>query len=162
MKKLLILLFSMFIVFFSSSIYADYKVIIIKPLSVPYDLSPNNYSNSPNNYSNSPNNYSNSPNNYSNSPNNYSNSPNNYSNGPSGLNRLVTKENYFVGYYVKKDNNMINFFNLNGERLGYLPAGNHTSSIFDSIKSKWCGTFGFSNGERVIGLVSNCYKFLLK
>ena len=152
----------MFILFFSSSIYADYKVVIIQESSVPYSLSPNKYSNSPNKYSNSPNKYSNSENKYSNSPNKYSNSPNKYSNGPSGSNSLVTEDNYYVGYYLQNNDGMINFFNSNGERLGYLPAGNHTASIFHSKQSKWCGTFGLINGERVIGLVSDCYYFLLK
>ncbi len=138
-------------------VYADIKIILIDDSGLPYSLSPSKYSNSPSKYSNSPSKYSNSESKYSNSPSKYSNSPSKYSNGPSGKNRLLADNNRYVGYYVFTDDDIINFFNSDGERIAFNPNLDETESLFHSSKSKWCGTFGSNGGERVLGLVASCY-----
>ena len=102
-------------------VYADIKIILIDDSGLPYSLSPSKYSNSPSKYSNSPSKYSNSESKYSNSPSKYSNSPSKYSNGPSGKNRLLADNNRYVGYYVFTDDDIINFFNSDGERIAFNP-----------------------------------------
>jgi len=58
-----------------------------------------------------------SPNNWNNSPSNWDNSSNKY-----GNDRLMRDESGNVtGYAVPKSDGGVNFYNLNGERKGYLP-----------------------------------------
>lgn len=149
--------FLSFCFLFAKISLADYLVILIDETSVPYSLSQNKYSNSPNKYSNSHNKYSNSSDKYSNSPNKYSNSPNKYSNGASGKNRLITKDSFYVGYYTITDDDVINLYNSDGERIAFNPNLDETQSLFHSSKEKWCGTFGSVDRKRVIGLVPSCY-----
>ncbi|GEM20831.1 hypothetical protein [Nitrosococcus oceani] len=86
--------------------HADLMVSFIDESRLPYDFSPSNYDNSSSNYDNSVSNYDNSPS-------NYDNSFSNYDNGANGENRLLMKEGsklYRVGYYVRADNGVTNFF----------------------------------------------------
>jgi hypothetical protein len=82
------------------------------------NASASDYNSSPNNYNNSPNNYDNSPNNYNNSPNNYENSPNKYGN------KRIIRDNDGnpSGYAVPKSDGGINYFDMDGNRIGYQPA----------------------------------------
>ena len=76
------------------------------------------YRSSPNNYQNSSNNYENRSENYNNSPNNYDNSPKKY-----GNDRII-RDNHGnpQAYAVPKNDGGVNFFDMNGNRIGYLPA----------------------------------------
>ena len=68
-------------------------------------------------WNSSPSNWDNSSNNWNNSPSNWDNSPNKY-----GNDRLMRDESGNVtGYAVPKSDGGVNFYNLNGERKGYLP-----------------------------------------
>jgi len=75
------------------------------------------WNSSPSNWENSPSNWNNSPSNWNNSPSNWDNSPSKY-----GNDRLMRDESGNVsGYAVPKSDGGVNFYNLNGERKGYLP-----------------------------------------
>lgn len=138
---------------------ADMQVILIDEQSLPYNLSPSNYNNSPSNYSNSSANYENSEANYTNSPANYSNSSANYQNSLNGNRRIINDKNEFIGYYVFTENNRMNVFNAAGKRIGYVPGGGNTSSVFS--ENAWCGTLGENNGRTVLGLSVACYRRFL-
>ncbi|MDA0670601.1 MAG: hypothetical protein O3A03_04575 [Proteobacteria bacterium] len=75
------------------------------------------WENSPNNWDNSPNNWENSPNNWENNPNNWENSPNNWDSD------RVIRDNSGnpTGYAVPNSNGVINIYNLDGNREGYVP-----------------------------------------
>jgi len=135
---------------------ADMTAIIIDENGLPFDLSPSNYTNSPANYDNSPENYDNSDANYDNSPANYNNSPANYENGINGKQRIISEDNEFLGYYVFTSNNRMNLFDASGNRIGYIPGGGHTNSVFS--ESGWCGTLGENNGQTVLGFTKDCYR----
>ncbi len=78
----------------------------------------NDWNSNPNNWRNSENNWENSSNNWNNSPNNWDNSPNRY-----GNERILRDaEGNAAGYAVPKDDGGVNFFDLQGNRKGYLPA----------------------------------------
>jgi hypothetical protein len=68
-------------------------------------------------WENSPNNWDNSPNNWENSPNNWENSPNNWDSD------RVIRDNSGnpTGYAVPNSNGVINIYNLDGNREGYVP-----------------------------------------
>ena len=72
---------------------------------------------SPNNWDNSINNWENSPNNWDNSPNNWENSPNNWNSD------RIIRDNFgnAKGYAVPNSNGVINIYDLNGNRDGYVP-----------------------------------------
>lgn len=162
MKKFLLslVLASFFSVSVISPSWADIRAIIINENSLPYNLSPSNYDNSPSNYDNSSSNYDNSVSNYHNSPSNYDNSSSNYDNGSNGDRRIISEDNKFLGYYVFGADGIINFYSAGGERVGYIPSGGHTQSIFS--ESGWCGTMGEQQGRTVLGLTQSCfYRFLL-
>lgn len=77
----------------------------------PYQASPYNYKNSEFNYNNSPYNYKNSPYNYKNSEYNM-NSPN----------RIYDNSGNAAGYVTKTPDGVTNYFDFEGNRLGYSPA----------------------------------------
>jgi hypothetical protein len=139
----------------STPSFADLLVIPINEKALPYELSSSNYSNSPSNYDNSSANYDNSDSNYDNSPSNYDNSPSNNDNGLSGRKRLYTSDNKMIGYYVFSSHGVLNLYNSGG-RVGYMPKGGKTQSIFTSKGNEWCGTTGQQNGQTVIGMTSSC------
>ena len=68
-------------------------------------------------WENSHNNWDNSPNNWENSPNNWENSPNNWDSD------RVIRDNSGnpTGYAVPNSNGVINIYNLDGNREGYVP-----------------------------------------
>lgn len=68
-------------------------------------------------WENSPNNWDNSPNNWENSRNNWENSPNNWDSD------RVIRDNSGnpTGYAVPNSNGVINIYNLDGNREGYVP-----------------------------------------
>ena len=122
--------------FLTPQVFADYKIILINKSALPFSLSPSNFSNSPSNFSNS---------------------RSNFSNGPSGNRRLLQENGRYAGYYVPNGNNLINFFNSNGERIAFNPNLDKTKSLFISEETGWCGTFTSFNGENIIGLIPDCY-----
>jgi len=134
---------------------ADLRVIRISKDGLPYDISPNNYTNSPSNYDNSSSNYDNSSSNYDNSPSNYDNSSSNYDNRLSGDRKLLGPSGRPIGYYVFSKKGVLNFYNRSG-RLAYMPSGGKTQSIFASSGSEWCGTIGQIDGEAVVGMTPSC------
>lgn len=156
--RLIILL----ILFIATPAYADLMVSFIKESSLPYEFSPNNYDNSPSNYDNSVSNYDNSPSNYDNSESNYDNSSSNYNNGPNGDNRLLLDERcklYRVGYYVRADNGVINFFSTKGKRLFYNPGKG--SGVFHGKKGFFCGVLARIDNEYQLVLTEKGQQVLL-
>lgn len=132
---------------------ADILIVAVNETALPYSLSPKNYDNSPRNYSNSVRNYSNSPRNYKNSPRNYANSPRNNRNGQNGIQRLLAngKEGeYYAGYYVFRDDGLINFYAPDGNRLFYSPA--HTGAIYHGENGEFCGTIASLDDQIVLAL----------
>lgn len=76
------------------------------------------WNSSPYNWNNSPNNWENSSNNWKNSPNNYNNSEIKY-----GNERIIRDgSGNSKGYAVPKSDGGVNFYDVNGNRTGYLPA----------------------------------------
>lgn len=124
---------------------ADITAFAIDASSLPYHFGPSKYNNSPVNYDNSPS--------------KYYNSPYNYNNGPNGENRVIY-DGSFLGYYVYSVSGVLNFFNASGARIGIIPSGGHTQSIFSG--DSWCGTLGEKNGGPIVALTQACYyRFLL-
>lgn len=120
--------------------HADLIVTFIDESRLPYKLSPNNYDNSSSNYDNSVSNYDNSPSNYDNSESNYDNSSSNYDNGVGGDSRLLMKDGerlYRVGYFVKADKGVTNFFSISGKRIFYNPRNGF--GVFHGEKGFFCG-----------------------
>lgn len=147
---------------FSPLAHADLKVAFINESMLPYDLSPNNYDNSSNNYDNSINNYDNSPNNYANSESNYENSSSNFNNGVNGYNRLLVKDGsklYRVGYFVKAENGVTNFFSSTGKRIFYSPK--KSVGIFHGTKGFFCGVLARVASEYQLALTGVGKKTLL-
>lgn len=73
----------------------------------------------------SPLNYQNSGLNYENSSLNYRNSPLNYDNSalnPRSGNGIYNSDGHRIGYGVEAPSGVINFFDNNGNRIGYQPA----------------------------------------
>lgn len=150
-----------FLSLWAHTAFADLRVVLIDPGSLPYELSPSNYTNSPSNYANSPSNYANSSSNYANSPSKYANSPSNYANSTSGNRRLISEDRRFLGYYVFSGEGVLNIYSSRGERIAFLPSGGHTQSLFLD-EAGWCGTIGEQRGATVLGLSQSCYlRFLL-
>ena len=145
---------------FSLFATAQMQVILIDENSLPYDLSPSKYDNSDSKYDNSSSKYDNSESKYDNSSSKYDNSPSKYDNS-NGKNRLITTDGNWAGYAVYSNSGLLNIFNTSGTRLGYVPSGGHTQSIFHSTRSQWCGTLGIISGKPVVGLKRNCYFELL-
>ena len=79
-----------------------------------------NFNNSPNNFNNSPYNFNNSPYNFNNSPNNFNNSPNNFG----ATNGIYSTDGVRQGYTVPRPDGGINYFDNNGNHLGYTPGQN--------------------------------------
>lgn len=130
--------------------------------SLNYELSPSNYDNSPSNYDNSISNYDNSPSNYDNSESNYDKSSSNYSNGASGERRLLLEKDAGmcrVGYYVRADNGVINFFSTDGKRLLYNPK--EGIGIFHGENGDFCGVLAMVQGDYVLALTDAGRKILL-
>ena len=144
----------------TQSAFAELTVVLVDQDSISYELGPSKYANSPTKYDNSFSKYDNSVSKYANSPSKYDNSPSKYDNS-SGKNRLYTQDRKVVGYAVYSSDGVLNIFSLSGTRLGYVPAGNHTQSIFASESPIWCGTRAMLNGKLVIGLTKSCYYRLL-
>ena len=72
---------------------------------------------SPYNWDNSEHNWENSPNNWENSPNNWENSPNNWNSD-----RIIRDNSGNpAGYAVPNSNGVINIYDLDGNREGYVP-----------------------------------------
>ena len=143
---------TVYIIFlFSQVIRADMIVSYANESELPYNLSSSNYPNSPSKYSNSASNYSNSSLNYLNSSARYENSFLNYKNGRNGDRRLLREESgtyHYIGYYVRNDDGLINFFSSKGDRLFYSPPG--TGAIFHSEKGDYCGTLATLNDKSVL------------
>jgi hypothetical protein len=146
-----IIFISLLVIFLllGQNIQADIKIIIIDPKLLQYNLSPNKYDNSSQNYDNSSQNYDNSSS-------KYDNSPLNYQNGTNGNRRIISPDNYFLGYYTFGYNGIINFFTNNGTRFAYNPGGGHTQSVFMS-EGGWCGIIATQNGQLILGLNQPCY-----
>lgn len=147
---------------FASIAQADLLVSFVKESSLSYDLSPSNYVNSSSNYVNSVSNYDNSPSNYNNSESNYDNSSSNHNNGASGDKRLILEENgksYRVGYYVRVDNGVINFFSTKGKRLFYNPGKG--VGIFHGEKGFFCGVLASVNGNYQLALTEKGTQVLM-
>ncbi|MBM6595953.1 hypothetical protein [Microvirga pudoricolor] len=140
--------------------HADILAVIIDAAGLPYDLSPNKYDNSPDKYDNSSDKYDNSVDKYDNSPSKYDNSPAKYDNGINGKRRVISQDNKMLGYYVFSPGGVLNFYNMSGKRIAYMPAGGRTQSIF--TEKAWCGTMGNRSGAVVLGLTKPCYyRFIL-
>ena len=88
----------------------------VQPVRPPVVALP--FSDSVFNFNNSPYNFENSPNNFRNSPYNFDNSPNNY-NAP---NRVYGSNGSPSGYTTTAPNGVVNIFDFNGNRMGYVPA----------------------------------------
>lgn len=133
--------------------HADVILSFIDESRLPYDFSPRNYDNSPSNYENSISNYDNSPSNYDNSEGNYDNSSSNYDNSTSGDKRILMNEDskfYRVGYYVRTENGVTNFFSTSGKRVFYN--ARKGVGVFDGKEGFFCG---------VLVHVGNEYKLVL-
>jgi hypothetical protein len=156
MVKYLILL-TLLISPFSSS---DLTVVVVNPSSLPYDLGPSNYDNNASNYDNNESNYDNNVSNYDNNESNYDNSRSNYANSPQGSRRLLTEDDLYIGYYVRRSDGHINYFYTSGTRFGFTPKGGHTDSVFSD--GSWCGTRGEIDGISVLGLEQRCYEKLIE
>jgi hypothetical protein len=142
--------------------HADLLVSFIDESSLPYDFSPSNYDNSSSNYDNSVSNYDNSPSNYDNSESNYDNSSSNYDNGANGDNRLLMKEGsklYRVGYYVRADNGVTNFFSTSGKRIFYNPKKG--LGVFHGKEGFFCGVLARVENEYQLVLTEVGQKTLL-
>jgi len=147
---------------FAFSSYADLLVSVREESSLPYEFSPSNYENSPSNYANSVSNYENSPSNYANSESNYANSSSNYANGAGGERRLILEEDgqsYRVGYYVRADSGVINFFSVKGKRLFYSAAAG--SGVFHGKSGFFCGVLARVGGELQLVLTEAGERVLL-
>jgi len=77
----------------------------------------NNWNNSPNNWNNNPNNWNNSPNNWNNNPSNWNNNPNNWN----SQNGVYDDKGNRKGYQVQSPEGVTNYFDNNGNRIGYTP-----------------------------------------
>ena len=127
---------------------ADMLTVIIDPSALSYDLGPEKYDNSSSKYDNSDSKYDNSPS-------KYDNSQSKYDNRVGGGRNLVTEDGKVLGYYVFGEDGIINFFNYNSRRVGYLPSGGHTQSVF--TEDGWCGTLGEIRGGLALGITQSCY-----
>ena len=145
-----------FVVLFLSSpitVLADLKVITAKESDLPFELSASRFSNSPSKFSNSVSKFSNSPSKFSNSPSKFDNSPSRYENGRSGNRRLLLEQEaniIYIGYYVRGDDGLMNFFSSNGTRMFYSPSD--TDALFGGENGEFCGTLATLNGEKVLVL----------
>lgn len=75
------------------------------------------WNSSPHNWDNSPYNFHNSPHNWNNSPRNWQNSPHRW-----GNERIIRdSRGNAAGYAVPKPDGGVNYYDLNGNRTGYLP-----------------------------------------
>jgi hypothetical protein len=147
---------------FASIAQADLLISFVKESSLPYELSPRNYDNSSSNYDNSITNYDNSPSNYDNSESNYNNSPSNYKNGLNGNNRLIVEKgdkSYRVGYYVRTDNGLLNFFSIGGERLFYN-AGKSVG-VFHGKEGFFCGVLAWVEEKYQLALTEKGKQVLM-
>ena len=70
------------------------------------------------NFENSPNNFNNSPYNFNNSPYNFNNSPNNFN----ATNGIYDSKGNRLAYEVTAPTGVTNFFDNNGNRIGYTPS----------------------------------------
>lgn len=157
--KHLIFVFSFF---FAPLAHADLMVSFIDESRLPYDFAPSKYDNSPSNYDNSVGNYDNSPSNYDNSESNYENSSSNYDNGVNSDNRLLLKDGsklYRLGYYVRADNGVTNFFSTSGKRIFYNPKKG--VGVFHGKEGSFCGVFALVENEYQLILTEMGKKTLL-
>jgi hypothetical protein len=141
---------------------ANLMVSFIDESKLPYDFSLGNYDNSSGNYDNSVGNYDNSPGNYDNTEGNYDNSSSNYDNGASGDNRLLMKEGsklLRVGYYVRADNGVTNFFSTSGKRIFYNPKKG--IGVFHGKEGFFCGVLARVENEYQLVLTEVGQKTLL-
>lgn len=161
MKKTIGITVLLLLISIASVCNADLLVTFVRESSLPYQFSPSNYENSPSNYDNSVSNYDNSPSNYDNSESNYDNSPSNYDNSANGGSSLVLKENgraFRVGYYVRADNGVLNFFSTTGKRLFYNPENG--VAVFHGKKGFFCGVLGRVDGKYKLALTEKGEKVL--
>lgn len=89
----------------------------IQPVTPQY-IVPTPFKASPQNFNNSPQNFYNSPYNFNNSPQNFNNSPYNYG----ATNRIYDSNGNPMGYTTTTPQGVTNYFDFNGNRLGYKPA----------------------------------------
>ena len=78
---------------------------------VPFNASIYNFENSPNNFNNSPYNFNNSPYNFNNSPNNFN-----------ATNGVYDSKGNRLAYEVTAPTGVTNYFDNNGNRIGYTPS----------------------------------------
>ena len=89
---------------------------LLAPLFSPAAMA-QDWNSSPWNWANNPNNWENTSSNWRNNPNNWQNSPNRW-----GNERILRDDNGDPrGYAVPKRDGGVNFFDLSGQRRGYLP-----------------------------------------
>lgn len=144
----------------SSASYADILAVVINPRDLPFNLSPDKFDNSPDKFDNSSDKFDNSPDKFGNSPDNFDNSPDNFENRVGGGRNVLLDGGEVIGYYVFSDDGVLNFYNYDSRRVAYLPAGDHTQSVF--LEDGWCGTLARIQGRVTLGLTQSClYRFLL-
>ena len=147
----LVILF--FALAFSCPVRADLVIVLANESDLPFSLSPSDFSNSPNKFSNSISKFSNSTSKFSNSSAKFENSPSKSENGKNGERRILRESDgsyYYLGYYVRNDEGLINYFSSDGERLFYTPP--ETGALFSSDNGEFCGTLAILKDELVIVL----------
>jgi hypothetical protein len=152
MKKL-ITFYALFALLIAApgSVFADLKVQVAKESELPFSLSPQNPVNSQGNTSNSINNSANSASNPDNSSSNPENSPSKTENGTTGNRRLLFEKDgvyYFIGYFVLRENRLINFFSPYGKRMFYGISG--SVALFGSENGEFCGALETTNNKTVL------------
>lgn len=132
-------------------VFGDLKVQVAKESELPFSISPQNPVNSPSNSNNSVNNSSNSASNPINSSSNPENSPSKTENGMTGNRRLLFEKDgihYFIGYFVLRENGLLNIFSPYGKRMFFMPSG--SAAFFGSENGEFCGALATVNGKTVM------------
>ena len=92
------------------------QTIPVQPVLPPVVATP--FSDSVFNFNNSPSNFQNSSSKFENSPSNFNNSPSNYG----APNRVYDNNGNPSGYTTVSPSGVVNVFDFNGNRMGYVPA----------------------------------------
>ncbi len=148
--------------FFASAAPADLIIWFVNESDLPDEFAPGDYANSPSNYDNSINKFENSPSNEQNSESNFANSPSSDYNGPKGDNRLLLegdRKPHRVGYYVRAESGVLNFFSPKGKRLFYNPGKG--VGIFHGKRVFFCGVLARLDGKLQLVLTEKGQEILL-